>query len=189
MSPVVRPGIDLKDGPLLVALKAKVHGKDVGVPDCEGTVTTKCPWYAPELFDYSLGYGETIREWLFFDKPQRAFESGTRKRRSLPDYIGCGWHESRKQQRKDFDGLKRPYNMYPQPMEGFDWHLFEYEIRNCDVCALYRLEFKVSDGKKNPSDDPVANLQMQTGKLTADVPAENKPSGKPKGKYLVIVYS
>ncbi|MCL7033978.1 hypothetical protein MKW94_017455 [Papaver nudicaule] len=118
MSPVVRPSVDLKDGPLLAALKlkAKVHGKDVGIPDCEGDVTTKCPWKTPELFDYSLGDGETIREWLFFDKPQRAFESGTRKRRSLPDYTGWGWHESRKQQMKEFDGLKRSY---PQQMEGF----------------------------------------------------------------------
>ncbi|XP_026404516.1 transcription factor VOZ1-like [Papaver somniferum] len=190
MTPVVRPGIDLKDGPLLAALKAKVQGKDVGIPECEGAATTKCPWNAPELFDFSLGDGETIREWLFFDKPQRAFESGTRKKRSLPDYTGRGWHESRKQQMKEFDGLKRSYYMDPQPLEGFDWHLFEYELNNCDVCALYRLEFKIVDGKKKSpkvkvtNDDPVAHLQKQMGKLTADVPAENKPSvkSKPKGK-------
>ncbi|KAI3982785.1 hypothetical protein MKX01_010268 [Papaver californicum] len=190
MTPIVRPGIDLKDGPLLAALKAKVHGKDVGIPECKGAATTKCPWKAPELFDCSLGDGETIREWLFFDKPQRAFESGTRKKRSLPDYSGRGWHESRKQQMKEFDGLKRSYYMDPQPLEGFDWHLFEYEISNCDVCALYRLEFKIVDGKKKSpkvkvtNDDPVARLQKQMGKLTADVPAECKPSVKsrPKGK-------
>ncbi|KAI3941719.1 hypothetical protein MKX01_018309 [Papaver californicum] len=175
MTPIVRPGIDLKDGPLLAALKAKVHGKDVGIPECEGAATTKCPWKAPELLDCSLGDGETIRERLFFYKPQRAFESGTRKKRSLPDYSGRGWHESRKQQMMEFDGLKRSYYMDPQPPEGFDLHLFEYEISNCDVCALYRLEFKVVDGKKKSpkvkvtNDDPVAHLQKQMGKLTADV--------------------
>ena len=60
-----------------------------------------------ELFDLSVLDGETIREWLFFDKPRRAFESGNRKQRSLPDYSGRGWHESRKQVMNEFGGLKR----------------------------------------------------------------------------------
>ncbi|CAI0445114.1 unnamed protein product [Linum tenue] len=98
MEPVLRPGgIGLKDGLLFAAFGAKAEGKDVGVPECEGAATTKSPWNAPELFDLSVLDGETIREWLFFDKPRRAFESGNRKQRSLPDYSGRGWHESRKQ--------------------------------------------------------------------------------------------
>ncbi|KAI3879514.1 hypothetical protein MKW92_000891 [Papaver armeniacum] len=114
--------IGLKDGPLFAALKAKAHGKFVGIPECEGAATTKSPWNAPVFFYFiflinwsffllklqtslifSLVDGETIREWVFFDKPRRAFESGNRKQRSLPDYSGRGWHESRKQQMKEFD--------------------------------------------------------------------------------------
>ncbi|KAF8783627.1 hypothetical protein HU200_000452 [Digitaria exilis] len=94
--PVMRPrGIDLKDGPLFSALIAKVQGKNVGIPVCGGAATSKSPWNAPELFDLSLLEGESLREWLFFDTPRRAFESGNRKQRSLPDYNGRGWHESR----------------------------------------------------------------------------------------------
>ncbi|KAI3892100.1 hypothetical protein MKX03_025266, partial [Papaver bracteatum] len=111
------------------ALKAKVQGKDVGILECEGAATTKCPWNAPELFDFSLRDGETIREWIFFDKPQREFESGTRNKRSLPDYSGR-------------DGNKK------------------------------RLKVKFTN------DDPVAHMQKQMGKLTADVLAENKISVK-----------
>eukprot|EP01018_Ginkgo_biloba_P000701 Gb_12179 [translate_table: standard] len=108
MTPVLRPGgIDLKDGPLFAALGAKTMGKAVGIPECEGAATTKSPWNAPELFDLFVLQGEVIREWLFFDKPRRAFESGNRKQRSLPDYSGRGWHESRKQVMKDLGGLKR----------------------------------------------------------------------------------
>ncbi|KAI3849590.1 hypothetical protein MKX03_010793, partial [Papaver bracteatum] len=122
---------------------------------------------------------ETIREWLFFDKPRREFESGTRKKRSLPhySYSGRGWHESRKQHMREFDGLKRSYYMDPQPLEGFDWHLFELEFNIVDE-KNKRLKVKVTN------DDPVAHLHKQMGKLTADVPAENKPSvkSKPKGK-------
>lgn len=48
MAPVLRPGgIALKDNLLFSALKAKVEGKDVGVPDCEGAATSKSPWNAP----------------------------------------------------------------------------------------------------------------------------------------------
>ncbi|KAF6170698.1 hypothetical protein GIB67_015650 [Kingdonia uniflora] len=48
MSPILRPGgIDLKDGPLFAALSAKILGKDVGIPECEGAATTKSPWNAP----------------------------------------------------------------------------------------------------------------------------------------------
>ncbi|KAJ8483588.1 hypothetical protein OPV22_016073 [Ensete ventricosum] len=99
MAPVLRPGgINLKDGPLFAALSAKVQGKNVGIPVCEGAATSKSPWNAPDLFDLCVLEGESLREWLFFDKPRRAFESGNRKQRSLPDYNGRGWHESRKQQ-------------------------------------------------------------------------------------------
>nr|AAU89121.1 expressed protein DH12 [Zea mays] len=147
--PVMRPrGIDLKDGPLFAALIAKVQGKNVGIPVCGGAATSKSPWNAPELFDLSLLEGESLREWLFFDTPRRAFESGNRKQRSLPDYGGRGWHESRKLVMKDFAGLKRSYYMDPQPSSSHEWHLFEYEINASDALALYRLEYKSSDPKR-----------------------------------------
>lgn len=48
MTPVIRPGgIDLKDGPLFAALNAKILGKNVGIPVCEGAATAKSPWNAP----------------------------------------------------------------------------------------------------------------------------------------------
>ncbi|KAI3498729.1 hypothetical protein L1887_34509 [Cichorium endivia] len=178
MTPVIRPkGIELKDTLLFAALSAKTQGKDVGVPECEGAATAKSPWNAPELFDLSVFEGETIREWLFFDKPRRAFESGNRKQRSLPDYNGRGWHESRKQVINESGWLKRSYYMDPQPMKFLEWHLYEYEISKCDACALYRLELKLVDGKKSPkgkiANDSVADLQKQMGRLTAEFPLEN----------------
>ncbi|GFP89332.1 transcription factor voz1 [Phtheirospermum japonicum] len=149
--PVVRPrGIGLKDNLLFAALGAKALGNEVGIPECEGAATSKSPWNAPELFDLTVLDGETSREWLFFEKPRRAFESGNRKQRSLPDYNGRGWHESRKQVMNKFGGLKISYYMDPQPMERFEWHLYEYEINKYDVCVLYRLEVKRVEGKKSP---------------------------------------
>lgn len=138
-----------------------------------------------ELFDLSFHEGESIREWLFFDKPRRAFESGSRKQRSLPDYSGRGWHESRKQVMDVYGGLKRSYYMDPQPLQNYEWHLYEYEISNCDACALYRLELKRVDAKKNPrgkAGDPVIDLQQQMGKLTAEIPLDNKKSTKGRSK-------
>ncbi|KAJ0257965.1 Transcription factor VOZ1 [Hirschfeldia incana] len=184
MNPVVRPGgIGLKDGLLFAALSAKAGGKDVGIPECEGAATAKSPWNAPELFDLTVLESETLREWLFFDKPRRAFESGNRKQRSLPDYNGRGWHESRKQIMSEFGGLKRSYYMDPQPLHHFEWHLYEYEINKCDACALYRLELKlVVDGKKNSkgkvSTDSVADLQKQMGRLTAEFPPQENVNNK-----------
>ncbi|KAL8228117.1 hypothetical protein R6Q57_015701 [Mikania cordata] len=191
MTPVLRPkGIELKDSLLFAALSAKSQGKDVGVPECEGAATAKSPWNAPELFDLSVFEGETLREWLFFDKPRRAFDSGNRKQRSLPDYNGRGWHESRKQLINESGWLKRSYYMDPQPMKFFEWHLYEYEIGKSDPYALYRLEFKVVDGKKTTkgkiANDSVADLQKQMGRLTAEFQLENnnnnKRSGKGRGK-------
>jgi hypothetical protein len=139
-----------------------------------------------ELFDLSVLEGETIREWLFFDKPRRAFESGNRKQRSLPDYSGRGWHESRKQVINEFGGLKRSYYMDPQPLNHFEWHLYEYEISKCDACALYRLELKLVDGKKNSkaklTNDSVADLQKQMVKLSAEFPPDNKRPAKGRAK-------
>ncbi|CAH8292527.1 unnamed protein product [Eruca vesicaria subsp. sativa] len=190
MNPVVRPGgIGLKDGLLFAALSAKAGGKDVGIPECEGAATAKSPWNAPELFDLTVLESETLREWLFFDKPRRAFESGNRKQRSLPDYNGRGWHESRKQIMSEFGGLKRSYYMDPQPLHHFEWHLYEYEINKCDACALYRLELKLVDGKKNSkgkvSTDSVADLQKQMGRLTAEFPQENNNKRCIKGRPKV----
>ncbi|XP_021765999.1 transcription factor VOZ1-like [Chenopodium quinoa] len=188
MSPVLRPGgIGLKDGLLFAALSAKAQGKDVGIPECEGAATAKSPWNAPELFDLSVLEGETIREWLFFDKPRRAFESGNRKQRSLPDYSGRGWHESRKQVMDEFSGLKRSYYMDPQPLNNYEWHLYEYEINKCDVCALYRLELKLVDRKKTPrgktANDTVSELQKQMGRLTAEFPLDNRRPLKGRAKF------
>ena len=139
-----------------------------------------------ELFDLSLLEGEIIREWLFFDKPRRAFESGNRKQRSLPDYSGRGWHESRKQVMKEFGGQKRSYYMDPQPPGKYEWHLFEYEIYGCDAFALYRLELKLANEKKSPkakvTKDSLADLQKKMGRLTAEVPGDNRSPGKGKTK-------
>ncbi|XP_065875552.1 transcription factor VOZ1-like [Euphorbia lathyris] len=180
MNPVVRPmGIGLKDNLLFTALSSKAQGKNVGIPQCEGAASTKSPWNATELFDLSLLNCETIREWLFFDKPRRAFESGNRKQRSLPDYNGRGWHESRKQLMKEFGGHKRSYYMDPQPPGCHDWHLYEYEISSHDACALYRLELKLVDEKKTPrgkvTKDSLADLQKKMGRLTAEVTADGSP--------------
>ncbi|KAM2010505.1 hypothetical protein EV2_005098 [Malus domestica] len=187
MGPVLRPGgIGLKDGLLFAALSAKAQGKSVGIPECEGAATAKSPWNARELFDLSVLEGEVIREWLFFDKPRRAFESGNRKQRSLPDYNGRGWHESRKQVMNEYGGLKRSYYMDPQPSNHFEWHLYEYEINKCDACALYRLELKLVDGKKNSkgklTNDSVADLQKQMGRLSAEFPIDNKRIVKGRAK-------
>lgn len=187
MTPVIRPkGIELKDTLLFAALSAKTQGKDVGVPECEGAATAKSPWNAPELFDLSVFEGETIREWLFFDKPRRAFESGNRKQRSLPDYNGRGWHESRKQVINESGWLKRSYYMDPQPMKFLEWHLYEYEISKCDACALYRLELKLVDGKKSPkgkiANVSVADLQKQMRRLTAEFPLDNNTKRSVKGR-------
>ncbi|PIA31280.1 hypothetical protein AQUCO_05100068v1 [Aquilegia coerulea] len=158
-APIMRSGgIDLVDGHIFAALKAKAQGKVVGIPECEGAATMKCPWNSPELFDLSWLEGETLREWLFFDKPRRAFASGNRKQRSLPDHSGRGWHESTKKQiMKEFDGQKRSYLMEPQPLYNFKWHLYVYELNNNDVCALYRLELKLVEEKKSPKGKVVAN--------------------------------
>ncbi|EOX99553.1 Vascular plant one zinc finger protein isoform 4 [Theobroma cacao] len=188
MTPILRPGgISLKDNLLLDALRAKTQGKNVGIPQCEGAATMKSPWNATaELFDLSLLEGEIIREWLFFDKPRRAFESGNRKQRSLPDYSGRGWHESRKQVMKEFGGQKRSYYMDPQPSGQYEWHLFEYEIYGCDAFALYRLELKLANEKKSPkvkvSKDSLADLQKKMGRLTAEVPGDDRSPGKGKTK-------
>lgn len=140
-----------------------------------------------ELFDLSVLEGESLREWLFFDKPRRAFESGNRKQRSLPDYSGRGWHESRKQVMEEFGGLKRSYYMDPQPSTHFEWHLFEYEITNCDACALYRLELKLTDHKKScrakpPNVDLLVDLQQQMGKLSAEHLSDKRRHGKGRAK-------
>ncbi|WZZ48276.1 hypothetical protein YC2023_048383 [Brassica napus] len=188
-APVLRPGgISLKDNLLIDALRAKTLGKNVGIPVCEGAVNTKCPWNAAELFHLELVEGETIREWLFFDKPRRAYDSGNRKQRSLPDYSGRGWHESRKQLMKEQEGQKRSYYMDPQPPGPFEWHLFEYQINESDAFALYRLELKLTNGKKSPkgkvAKDPLADLEKKMekmGKLTPEA-ASDKPSPTTKGR-------
>jgi hypothetical protein len=47
MTPVLRPrGINLKDNLLFDALIAKMQGKNVGIPQCEGAAVMKSPWNA-----------------------------------------------------------------------------------------------------------------------------------------------
>jgi hypothetical protein len=47
MTPVLRPrGINLKDNLLFDALTAKMQGKNVGIPQCEGAAVMKSPWNA-----------------------------------------------------------------------------------------------------------------------------------------------
>lgn len=138
-----------------------------------------------ELFNLSFLEGETVREWLFFDKPRRAFGSGNRRQRSLPDHSGRGWHESRKQIMKEFGGQKRSYYMDPQPSSDQEWHLFEYEVNNSDSCALYRLELKFGSVKKSPKgkvSNEVADLQKKMGKLTAEVATDDAKNAKGKAK-------
>ncbi|PKU88041.1 Transcription factor VOZ1 [Dendrobium catenatum] len=118
----------------------------------------------------------------------RAFESGNRKQRSLPDYSGRGWHESRKQIMEEFGGLKRSYYMDPQPSNHFEWHLFEYEISNCDACALYRLEFKLADHKKSCRAKPnvdLLDLQQQMGKLSAEHFSDKKRHARHLFEYEI----
>lgn len=127
-----------------------------------------------ELFDLSLFEGETVREWLFFGKPRRAFDSGNRKQRSLPDYSGRGWHESRKQLVKEYGGQKRSYYMDPQPQSYLEWHLYEYEVNKNEGYTLYRLELKLVVKKKSPkakvNKESLADIQNKMGKLSAVAP-------------------
>ncbi|KAL6137949.1 hypothetical protein ACLB2K_063238 [Fragaria x ananassa] len=185
-SPVFRPrGISVKDSALFDALIAWNQGKAVGIPDCEGAAILKSPWNDSKLFNLSFLKGEAVREWLFFDKPRRAFGSGNRRQRSLPDHSGRGWHESRKQIMKEFDGQKRSYYMDPQPSSDQDWHLFEYEVNNSDACALYRLELKFGSVKRSPKgkvSNEVADLQKKMGKLTAEVATDGATNVKGKAK-------
>ena len=142
--------------------------------------------FFPELFDLSVFEGETIREWLFFDKPRRAFESGTRKQRSLPDYDGRGWHESRKQVLNESKWHKKSYYMDPQPQKSDYMDPQPMLLSKCDACALYRLELKLVDGKKSPkgkiANVSVADLQKQMRRLTAEFPLDNNTKRSVKGR-------
>ena len=86
----------------------------------------------------------------------------------------------------EFGGLKRSYYMDPQPMENFEWHLYEYEINKYNAFALYRLEVKRADAKKSPKgkvgNDSLADLQKQMGRLSAEVPNEKQRVVKGRGK-------
>ena len=91
---------------------------------------------------------------------------------------------------KEFGGQKRSYYMDPQPSSVHEWHLYEYEINNCNICALYRLELKLVDGKKSSkgkgdgkkspkvkvSKDSLADLQKKMGRLTAETPRDDSNS-------------
>lgn len=87
---------------------------------------------------------------------------------------------------KEFGGLKRSYYMDPQPLTHFEWHLYEYEITDCDVFALYRLEFKLVDPKKSSKAKLTGNslvvLQQQMGRLKADNCVDYKKNTRSKSK-------
>ncbi|XBH93774.1 hypothetical protein VPH35_084647 [Triticum aestivum] len=165
--PVIRPrGIDLKDGPLFAALSAKIQGKHVGVPVCEGAATTKSlgmhlvtsyrifhilTFVSVLVINLCSGC-ESMREWLFFDKPRRVFDN----------YNARPWHESRKQVMKDFGGLKRSYYMDPQPSSSYEWHL--YDAKSKFTCS------------------PLIEIQQQMVRLSADGPVENKRTARAQTK-------
>ncbi|OMP10223.1 Glycoside hydrolase, family 31 [Corchorus olitorius] len=103
MTPILRPGgINLKDNLLLDALQSHRARMLVSL---------------------------NVKEWLFFDKPRRAFESGNRKQ---------------------------------------------------------RLELKLANEKKSPkvkvTKDSLADLQKKMGRLTAEVPGDDRSPGKGKTK-------
>lgn len=87
---------------------------------------------------------------------------------------------------KDFGGLKRSYYMDPQPSSSYEWHLYEYEISDCDAFALYRLEFKSSDAKKSTKSkftcSPLIEIQQQMVRLSADGTVENKRTARARTK-------
>jgi hypothetical protein len=87
---------------------------------------------------------------------------------------------------KEFGGLKRSYYMDPQPSTSYEWHLYEYEINDCDAFALYRLEFKSSDAKKSAKSklacNPLNEIQQQMVRLSADSPVENKRTARARTK-------
>jgi hypothetical protein len=66
--PVIRPrGIDLKDGPLFAALSAKIQGKHVGIPICEGAAISKSPWNAPgKLFLHNICLYMVLNNFVYF---------------------------------------------------------------------------------------------------------------------------
>ena len=100
----------------------------------------------------------------------------------MPDYNGCGWHVSRKKVMKQLGGIKRSYYMDPQPSNQFGWHLYEYEMNNYDACALYWLELKQVDSKKNTKEkvmgDSGFDLQHKIGRLSAELAVDTKGSTK-----------
>lgn len=81
--------------------------------------------------------------------------------------------------------------MDPQPLNHYEWHLYEYEINKCDACALYRLELKLVDGKKSSKgkvmNESVADLQKQMVRLSAEFPSDNKRSVKGRSKVSTKV--
>jgi hypothetical protein len=77
---------------------------------------------------------------------------------------------------KEFGGLKRSYYMDPQPLTHFEWHLYEYEINDCDAFALYRLEFKVADAKKSAKQQLVR--QNSENGANSNSPPENKRNSR-----------
>ncbi|PNX92655.1 transcription factor VOZ1-like protein [Trifolium pratense] len=174
VAPVLRPGgIGLNDNLLLAALSANAKGKDVGIPECEGAAVAKSPWNAP-------GGGFSLIS------PEAHLRVETESEGPLPDYNGQGWRESRKHVMNEFGELKRSYYMDPQPLNHFEWHLYEYEISKCDSRALYWLEFKCVDGKKSSkakiTSDSVTNMQTQIVRLSAEFPYDSRRSAMGRGK-------
>ena len=68
---------------------------------------------------------------------------------------------------KEIGGIKRSYYMDPHPSNQFEWHLYEYEMNNYDACALYRLDLKQVDSKKNTKEKVMGDY-VNTEKVTTN---------------------
>jgi hypothetical protein len=76
--------------------------------------------------------------------------------------------------------------MDPQPSNSYEWHLYEYEINECDAFALYRLELKSSHAKKIAKSklacNPMNEIQQQMVRLSADSPVDTKRTARSRTK-------
>nr|KAJ0211947.1 hypothetical protein LSAT_V11C400177230 [Lactuca sativa] len=184
MTPVIRPkGIELKDTLLLLPLVQKHKGKML-----EFLNVKELPLQSPHGMPLSclIFRGKQYVSGCSLISQEGHLRVETENKDHSLITTGVVGYESRKQVINESGWLKRSYYMDPQPMKFLEWHLYEYEISKCDVCALYRLELKLVDGKKSPkgkiANDSLADLQKQMGRLTAEFPLDNSYNNKRKGK-------
>ncbi|KAG6489984.1 hypothetical protein ZIOFF_051266 [Zingiber officinale] len=75
--------------------------------------------------------------------------------------------------------------LYGSRTTHYEWHMYEYEVNDCEASALYRLEFKLVDLKKNSKAKLTGNsvlmdLQQQMGILKAVNIVDQKKNSKSK---------